>query len=121
MTPGQRGEEAAAQHLQDKGYRILARNLRNKMGEIDILAEDPVTRCIAVVEVKMATRDGTPPEVHVNQAKQRKLTLLAAAAVKRHKLHHRVIRFDVIGVVWPEGAAAPTRVSHHVNAFEARF
>ncbi len=121
MTPGGRGEKAAAEHLRGKGYRILACNLRSRIGEIDILAEDPATRCIVVVEVKMATRSGTPPEVRVNGAKQRKLTVLAAGLIKRHRLQNRVVRFDVIGIVWPDGAAKPERLSHHVNAFESRI
>jgi putative endonuclease len=36
---GQSGEELATQFLLKKGYRILARNLKNRYGEIDILAQ----------------------------------------------------------------------------------
>ncbi len=44
-----RGERTAARHLTRRGYRILGRNLRNRFGEIDILAEDPDRRTVVVV------------------------------------------------------------------------
>ena len=118
---GPRAESAAARHLRRQGYRILARNLRNRLGEIDILAEDRATRCIAIVEVKAATSESPGPEMHVNPAKRRKLTALANRLVQRYRLHDRTIRFDVIGIVWPPEAKKPTRLTHHVNAFEASW
>lgn len=116
---GVRGEAAAVKHLRRSGYRILARNLRNRLGEIDILAEDLATQCIAIVEVKATAAEHPPPEMHVNPAKRRKLTALAGRLIQRHRLHDRTIRFDVIGIVWPAEAKQPTRLTHHVNAFEA--
>ncbi len=118
---GARGERAAARRLRRTGYRILARNLRSKLGEIDILAEHRGTRTIAVVEVKTTESDDPPPEEHVNAAKQRKLTQLAGHLVRRHGLEDRAVRFDVIGIVWPTGATRPARLTHHEGAFEARF
>ena len=35
---GQIGEEAAVSFLKQRGYRIIERNFRNKVGEIDIIA-----------------------------------------------------------------------------------
>ena len=37
---GNRGERVAAKLLKMKGYRILARNCRNRWGEIDLIARD---------------------------------------------------------------------------------
>lgn len=36
---GSRYESAACGYLIDKGYKILERNYKNKLGEIDIIAE----------------------------------------------------------------------------------
>lgn len=118
---GPRGEAAAAAHLRRTGYRILARNLRSGVGEIDILAEHRPTRTLALVEVKTTAGEDPPPETHVNPAKQRKLTALADHLIRRYRLQDRAIRFDVIGVVWPEEADRPTRLTHHEGAFEAQW
>lgn len=116
---GRRAEQAAARHLKRRGYRILARNLRSRLGEIDLLAESTEDRTIVVVEVKAAAGEDPPPEVHVDARKQRKLTALADQLVRRHRLDDRRIRFDVIAVVWPADCKKPTRLTHHVNAFPA--
>jgi putative endonuclease len=118
-TLGGRGEQAAADHLKQAGYRILARNHQTGIGEIDILAEDLASGMLVVVEVKTARGDAPPPEVHVNTAKQRKLAQLAACLAKQRRFADRAIRFDVVGVVWPDGAAQPTRITHHRGAFES--
>ncbi len=118
---GQQGERAAARHLRRRGYRILGMNVRSRLGEIDILAVHRASRTVCVVEVKTTVSDDPPPEVHVNAAKQRKLTLLADQLVKRYRLQDRVIRFDVVGVVWPTGEKQPRRITHHEGAFEAQW
>ena len=131
---GQRGERAAARHLKKTGYRILARNLRNRFGEVDLLAQAPDGRTIVIVEVKAAVialeeRNGSNrrnplPEEHVNAAKQRKLTALASQLARQHKLQDRPIRFDVVGVDLPPadapGNPKPT-IRHHEAAFEASW
>ncbi|MBL8693900.1 MAG: YraN family protein [Planctomycetes bacterium] len=47
------GEEIAARALADRGYRILERNLRSRVGEIDLLATEGET--LVAVEVKART------------------------------------------------------------------
>lgn len=117
---GQRGERLAARHLRRQGYRILGRNLRNRFGEIDVLAEAPDRRTIVVVEVKSGaalSEDSPRPEVHVNAAKQRKLVALACQIARQGKLTERPIRFDVVAVQWmPDGQV---EIRHHPGAFEA--
>lgn len=118
---GRRAEQRAAAHLKQSGYRILARNLRNAFGEVDLLAEDRTDGAIVIVEVKAGRGDDPPPEVHVTPAKQRQLTALAGQIIKRYRLDDRPVRFDVVAIVWPEGADQPARLTHHRNAFEAAF
>jgi putative endonuclease len=122
---GARGERAAANYLRGAGYRILARNLRNRFGEIDILAQAPDGRALVVVEVKARALTDSPgrdirPEIHVNGQKQRRLAALAAQVARRYKLTDRPIRFDVIGVDLPAGKGAKPVVRHHPCAFESR-
>jgi hypothetical protein len=47
---GRRGEGLAAVHLERLGYAILARNVRTRYGEIDLIAFDG--RTLAMIEVK---------------------------------------------------------------------
>ena len=115
---GQRGETTAARHLKRQGYRILARNVRNRSGELDIVAEAPDHRTVVFVEVKAGVAAAIRPEVHVNRAKRRKLILLATQFVRRHRLTDRPLRFDVVGVDFPPGKAEPV-IRHHSAAFDA--
>jgi len=121
---GPRGERIAARHLKSNRYRILARNLRNRFGEVDLLAEAPDGRTLVIVEVKSRQlRPGddatTRPEVHVNTAKQRKLAALATQIARTHRLTDRPIRFDVIGVDIPPAGKAIVR--HHEGAFTSPY
>ena len=116
-STGARGERAAAGMLKRAGYRIMARNLRNRFGEIDLIALAPDRRTIAIVEVKTAEAGDALPELRVDQHKQRRLTALAAQAVRRYKLHDRPIRFDVIAVNLPPDAEPIIR--HYPAAFES--
>jgi putative endonuclease len=118
---GPHGERLAARHLKRHGYRILARNLRTGLGEIDLLVEAPDRRTIVVVEVKTGSSSATElrPELHVNVAKQRKLAVLAAQLLRQQRLRDRPIRFDVIGIDVPE--KGPAVIRHHEGAFESHL
>ena len=59
---GKRGETAAAEHLRSVGYRIHSRNVRVGHDEIDIIAYDPVDRCLVFAEVK--SRRHFDPDFH---------------------------------------------------------
>ena len=121
--PGPAGEHAAARFLRRQGYRILARNCRNRFGEVDLLALAPDRRTLVLVEVKTRVGDqGPPPEWRVGRDKQRKLTALAAQLARRHRLTDRPWRFDVIGVdLHPRHTKQPPTIRHHPAAFEARL
>jgi putative endonuclease len=118
LSLGQRGERAAVKFLKRKGYKILATGDRLKhRDELDIVAADG--RTVVFVEVKTRTSklQGHPAEA-VDAIKQRKLTKLAVTYLKRHGLLEYSARFDVIAIVWPEGARKP-QIEHIQNAFEA--
>lgn len=94
---GRAGEEAAVRRLSELGYRIVARNVRFRFGEIDIVAEE--LGCLVFVEVKTRTGSayGTAAEA-VTPAKQRKLARLAAAYLSGAGGGERPCRFDVVTV-----------------------
>ena len=113
---GDRGERAAARYLRRQGMKILARQHRGRLGEIDIIARDG--NCTVFVEVKTRRSDaaGQPFEA-VTQAKQQQLTRLALVYLKRHRLLESPARFDVVSVLWPEGDRRPI-IQHYRNSFE---
>ena len=113
---GDRGERAAAQFLRKKGMKIVERQSRNFVGEIDLVAKDG--DCIVFVEVKTrsSTLAGHPYEA-ITQAKQTKLTKLALVWLKERRLLNSSSRFDVVSIVWPPDTKKPT-IRHFVNAFE---
>ncbi len=114
---GDRGERYAARYLKKQGLRIVARNYRNQFGEIDLIAVDGDQVVFVEVKTRKSNKFGEPVEA-VGYAKQKKLTQLAMVYLKRHKLLDRPARFDVVGILWPEGAKKPEDVRHYRNAFE---
>ena len=58
---GSEGERAAAAFLEARGYRILERNYRTKLGELDLIAEDGDTLVFVEVKVRRNDRFGGPP------------------------------------------------------------
>ena len=118
-STGARGEQAAAKYLKRRGYLVFGRNLRNRLGEIDLLAEAPDRNTIVVVEVKARTGNSQAflPETRVAEYKKRKLTALGALVARRYNLINRPFRFDIVGVDCPIGSKPVVR--HHVGAFES--
>lgn len=112
---GQEGESAAEQFLRHKGYRIVARNLRSSLGELDLVAEDG--QILIFVEVKARRTDAFGGAVHaVHPRKQEKLIQLAAQYLARHHVKNRLCRFDVVLLQGTNGAAP--QIEHIENAFE---
>jgi hypothetical protein len=64
---GAQGEQLAAGHLVRQGYRLLARNHRTPLGELDVIAQDGPE--VVFVEVKTRLDDESLPEESVNPRK----------------------------------------------------
>ena len=99
---GRRGEWLAAWWLRLKGYRILARDLRTPVGEIDIVARRG--RVLALVEVKLRPRAAAALEA-ISARQQARIVRAAGAYLQRHrKLSDLDMRFDTVVIVpgrWP--------------------
>lgn len=93
---GSKGEDLAVKFLKDKGYKIISRNYKTPIGEIDIIAED--NGILVFVEVKTRTSNlfGYPFEA-VGTKKQHKLKNLALLYLKKNK-SERSVRFDVLSI-----------------------
>jgi len=113
---GRRGEDTAARFLRRRGYKILLRNFRCAMGEVDIIAKQGDV--LVFVEVKTREDEEPAPEVQVDRAKQHQLTKAAKFYLSRYP-QLPAARFDVVAVVWPAGEKPVIR--HTVDAFTATF
>ncbi len=97
---GSLAEAQAALWLEARGYRILARNLTNKAGEIDLIALDGETLCFIEVKARVSTRFGSAATA-VDRRKQRKLARAAALYLVTTGAEtgaNRPCRFDVVAM-----------------------
>jgi putative endonuclease len=97
---GRSGEDAAEALLREENFRIIDRNFRTRLGEIDIIAEEGDMLCF--IEVK--TAKGLPAEA-VTARKQRQIAKVAAVYLDRYHPSGRVCRFDVVSVTEKHGSA----------------
>jgi putative endonuclease len=109
---GARGEDRAAEYLQGQGWNILARNVRSRHGEVDLVAgRDDL---LAFVEVKAWESFGPADlEYAIGPAKRRRIREAARLFLSRRPdLCGRRARFDVVLL-----GGDPLRVRHLEDAF----
>lgn len=113
---GAAGEERAARHLAQAGYRVVARNARAAGVEIDLVAERG--GLVVFVEVKTRTHAGFGgAEAAVDARKQARLARGAAAWLREHRPRARCARFDVIACRFEPQLG--WQVTHLEGAFDA--
>jgi putative endonuclease len=102
---GQRAESIARRYLRRRGLKILAKNVRFRFGEIDIVAMEG--QCVVFVEVRARRSPAYGGAADsVDHRKQRKLAMAASAFLTGHpELATRPCRFDVMaltpdGILW---------------------
>ncbi len=99
---GKAGEDLACRELARRGYAILARRYRTRLGEIDIVADDHGTLVFVEVKTRAGERCGSPAEA-VTGWKQRRLARMAADYLARQGVADRACRFDVVAVAIGSG------------------
>lgn len=111
------GEALAAQYLRKKGYTILARGYRCRMGEIDLIARK--RRMLIFVEVKTRKNaDFAMAREYVDFRKQERLRRAAAMYLAANPTEIPA-RFDVIEIYAPEGIHTTAPVLNHLeDAFQ---
>ncbi len=114
---GAAGETAAAAWLAQQGYQLLARNVRSRYGEIDLVMR--LGGVVVFVEVKSraGVRFGHPTEA-ISPRKQRRLLRLAAAYLLQTGLGGCDVRFDAIAVRLGRGGRI-SGIEHFPDAFQA--
>jgi putative endonuclease len=104
---GRRGERVAAAYLHGRGCAVLARNVRTRRGEIDLIVRDG--RSLVFVEVKtrrarsrhVPLREHEPLLCGLDRRQQARLRRLAAAWLHAQPPlpFAELVRFDAIGVL----------------------
>jgi putative endonuclease len=111
---GRYGERVAVDFLVRQGMRLIARNWRCSVGEIDAILRDGDTIVFAEVKTRRSERYGSPADA-VGWVKQARLRHLAAIWLARADINATEVRFDLISVL-PQSAGA-AGVEHLKGAF----
>src|SRR3954451_5445305 len=102
---GELGETIAEQHLQHRGYRILARNFRTRFGELDLIAADERTLVFCEVKTRLSGSLGGPAAGRDAIARRKRTRLRQmprqwlAETEGGDRPRPDDLRFDAIGVI----------------------
>jgi putative endonuclease len=119
---GQRAEALAAELLQARGMKILARNWRRPEGEIDLIADDGGICVFVEVRARTGEEHGHPLEA-VGGRKRARVIRAARLYLASDDLRHAPsggFRFDVVGVLFPSDGSPPV-LDHVPNAFDCSW
>jgi len=113
---GEAGEERACRYLEGQGLRVVCRNYRCRVGEIDIVAAEGDVRVFVEVKERGGRSHGAGFEA-VTASKRRRIVAAARQYAARHGLTEAALRFDVISI--DRGDDGLPRVRHDRGAFDA--
>ena len=114
IKTGALGEQAAARHLENLGYRLLERNFKAKSGEIDIIAQKGMFVVFVEVKTRKSGVFGRPSE-SVTSKKQQKIKDTALEYMQQNDVDGLQPRFDVAEVFVSGGE------TYHVEIIENAF
>lgn len=104
---GALGERIAAEHLERRGYEIVARNARTRHGELDLVAADECAIVFCEVKTRVAGGRAGPDGAldAIGPNKRRRVRALAAEwlAGAAERPWRPEVRFDAIGVTLTPG------------------
>ena len=118
MQRGEAAELLAANYLQVRGLTVLGRNLRCKLGELDLVCLDDGVLAIVEVRQRESSQFGGAA-ASVTWSKQRKIIRAAQFFTQREpRWRNLSIRFDVVAIGGlPDGAH---RIDWVKDAFRMR-
>lgn len=110
---GSWGEQAAADYLERKGFRIIWRDWRDGHRDIDLVAIDADN--LVFIEVKTRRNaDYMAPEQAVDARKMRNIGLAAAKFMRGHD-YEMPVRFDIVAITGTAGS--DLKINHIEDAF----
>ena len=112
---GDKGEQLAADFLEENGYCVICRNFKTRLGEIDIIAEN--SGYVIFVEVKTRKSNSFASACeYVGTQKQQRIIKTAAFWLNGHRTSKQP-RFDVIEVYYSNGFDS-FKINHICDAFQ---
>lgn len=115
---GRRGEQIAEGYLQTCGYKILEKNYRCPLGEIDLVAEEKGV--LIFVEVRtLSSKNWGLPQMSINFTKQKKIIKTSLYYLSEKNMWNRTCRFDIVAITLPI-ENGEQRVELIKGAFEAQ-
>jgi putative endonuclease len=125
LALGRLGEQLAAEHLQGRGFAIIARGVRTAGGEIDVIASRSHVLVFAEVKARRVSARGAHPRGALDplagigprkRARLRRAAVAWLAERDRARPRAQRIRFDAIGVT-VDGAGRVRSLEHVEDAF----
>ncbi len=111
---GRRGEQIAAEYLEQRGVRIVARNVHMREAEIDLIGLEGRTLCFVEVRLRRSVRFGSPA-ASVDARKRRRIARAAQAWLASGRPpRHEILRFDVVAI---DASQEPPGIEHYRDAF----
>jgi putative endonuclease len=98
---GVQGEQLVAEHLEQAGYQLLARNVRVGRLELDLIARRGDLIVICEVRTR-ASRDFVDPILTIDRAKRERVRRAARGWIFQHGLASLQIRLDAASVILNE-------------------
>lgn len=95
---GQKYEAIACNFLQENGYKIVERNYKNMIGEIDIICTKDNIIVFVEVKYRISAKFGRPIEA-ITPHKLMKIRQTATCYLKQHRKLDSNIRFDAIEIL----------------------
>lgn len=114
MALGRWGEKQAEAYLNDRGFRLLARNYRNEFGEIDLIVKEEDSLVFVEVKTRRGEQFGYPEEA-VNKLKQKHLIECAQGYLQEYDEDELDWRIDVIAII--QGKNGKHQITHFEDAF----
>jgi putative endonuclease len=94
---GELGEKLALKRIKRLGYKLVAKNYRCPLGEIDLIAKDG--DCLVFIEIKTRRNSSTGnAKEALQQRKRRQISRVALYYMKANGCYDIEARFDVIAV-----------------------
>jgi putative endonuclease len=95
---GDSGERLAAMFLEERGYKIIARNFRIRGGEIDLIAEDADGLAFVEVKTRRGDTSGAPEESLTPRKRQHLMTASQEFLNTHEEYANHAWRIDLVAI-----------------------